>query len=106
MKLTNCKKEDLFRGTKFEFSCEYNSTYTKKRHVLMLCEYPVNDEDIAPFALYYVEGYYAGTMFTTLPKEALTKTPYTMAISRTWLEKNWKEWVDYRCSPKKVKIKL
>lgn len=71
----------------------------------MLCEYSVDNEDMAPFALYYIKGYYAGVTKVVLPKEAMTKTPHTIAISRTWLEKNWEKWV-HECSPKKVKIKL
>ena len=105
VRLTGYEKEDLFSGTIFQFKCEYNSTYTKKDHVLMLCECPCPVENASPFALYYIKGYYAGTPLLILPKEAMTKTPHTKAISRTWLEKNWKKYI-YDCDPNDVRIKL
>lgn len=103
MKLTSYPKESLFRGTVFKFKYKYRSTYTKKKHVMMLCEYPYHNEDEAPFALYYVKGYYAGVQVLVFPKEALTKEPYTCAISRDWVIKNWKRFIS-DSNVKKVKI--
>ena len=90
MKLMNCNKENLYRGTVLNFKYEYRSTYTKKNHTLMICEHiPIGDE--APFALYYIKGYYAGVQKFVFPKEA--KVQGAQAISRTWLIENWNTYI-------------
>lgn len=71
---------------------------------MMLCEYSHNKEGEAPFALYYIEGYYAGVQVLVFPKEALTEEPNTCAISKDWVIKNWNRFIR-DCDVKKVKLK-
>lgn len=100
MKLVNCNKENLYRGTVLKFNYEYRSTYTNKDHTLMICEHiPIGDE--APFALYYIKGYYAGVQKFVFPKEA--KVQDAQAISRTWLIENWNTYIS-DCPVDKVHI--
>lgn len=100
MKLLNYEKENLYRGTVLKFKYEYQSTYKKKDHTLMICEHiPIGDE--APFALYHIKGYYAGVQKFVFPKEA--KVPDAAAISKTWLIQNWNRYIT-ECPIEKVNI--
>ena len=101
MKLLNYEKENLFRGTVLQFDWEYQSTYTGKDHVLMLCEYVPQNNNEAPFALYHIKGYYAGVQKFVFPKEA--KVQDAAAISKTWLIQNWNRYIT-ECPIEKVNV--
>lgn len=105
MKLTEYNKEDLYRGTIIKFKHEYQSTYKKKDHTLMICEHAPQNDNEAPFALYYIKGYYAGVLRFIFPKESLTKTPMTQAISRRWVIENWNRYI-FNSDIKKVKVEI
>ena len=104
MKLIDYEKEDLFRGTVLVVPRDPDPCFLEKEYYFMICEYPyTHKDDQASFALYNVKGYYAGTLQFIFPKEAITKTLHTAAISRTWIIENFKKYI-YQQDIEKVEI--
>ena len=96
MRLIDCKRKELWRGTIFRF----NGKYPFENIVdFMLVDIPYVESS---FALICISGYYAGACECCLPKEA--KNAGTHSISTDWLIKNWNKWVYSECSVNDVLV--
>ena len=100
MKLTNCPKPHLYRGTVLRFIGTY--PFDKEYVDFMICEYHSAKEDRCPLALYCVSGYHAGCLEYVFPKGAQAED--AVAISTEWLKENWQNKVYDGCTADKVTV--